>query len=118
MRGPVCVSTWSCIFTAWRPDPSVGDTPVLAGEVEMERVPRPGSRVRGAVPDIITTQFIAATQASRLVSHVNVSTTCLCIKIGTLVDSHTKFFPDCPLVKVLETSIPISDEGTMNILCI
>ena len=73
-----------------RPDPSVGDTPVVAGEVEMERVPRPGSRVRGAVPDIITTQFIAATQASRLVSHVNVSTTCLCIKIGTLVDMWTQ----------------------------
>ena len=88
---------------------------MLAGEGEVERVPRPGSRVRGAVPDIITTQFIAATQASRHGSHVNVSTTCLCIKIGTLVDSHTKFFPDCPLVKVLETSIPISDEGTMNI---
>ena len=73
-EGQYVVCTWSCIFTAWRPDPSVGDTPMLAGEVEMERVPRPGSRVRGAVPDIITTQFIAATQASRHGSHVNVPT--------------------------------------------
>ena len=54
-------------FYCEEPDPSVGDTPMLAGEVE--RVPRPGSRVRGAGPDIITTQFIAATQASRHVSH-------------------------------------------------
>ena len=56
-------------FYCEEPDPSVGDTPMLAGEVE--RVPRPGSRVRGAGPDIITTQFIAATQASRHVSNVN-----------------------------------------------
>ena len=114
-EGQYVVCTWSCIFTAWRPDPSVGDKLVLAGEVEMERVPRPGSRVRGAVPDIITTQFIAATQASRHVSHVNISTTCLCIKIGTLVYSYTKLLSDCQLVKVLETSIPISGEDTMNI---